>query len=243
MSDQPVILVVDDELTSLSITEQELRKRYGADYRIVARQSATAALDDLTRFKESGQPVALVLADQWMARHVTILLRGDTLGGTMSHYLVTMLQGAEKVELRPHTTVVDGDGPGRLMQLTLEDRETGERETVPAQALFVMIGARPHTEWLPPAVARDEEGFVLTGPEIWLPGCPILAARAPALRPGGRSLPGVFAAGDVRAGAVKRAGPRRSAKAPWRCGTASSTSPPCSCVSWHERHLVFVPRL
>ena len=138
------------------------------------------------------------------ARHVTILLRGDTLGGTMSRYLVTMLQGTDKVELRPHTTVVDGDGAGRLMQLTLEDRETGERETVPAQALFVMIGARPHTEWLPPAIARDEQGFVLTGPDI-------LAAGLPDPWPLERlpygletSLPGVFAAGDVRAGAVKR---------------------------------------
>jgi thioredoxin reductase (NADPH) len=138
------------------------------------------------------------------ARHVTILLRGDTLGGTMSHYLVTMLRGAEKVELRSHTAVVDGDGPGRLMQLTLEDRETGERETVPAQALFVMIGARPHTDWLPPVVARDDQGFVLTGPDI-------LAAGLPDPWPLERlpygletSLPGVFAAGDVRAGAMKR---------------------------------------
>lgn len=138
------------------------------------------------------------------ARHVTIVLRGDDLGGSMSHYLVTMLEGVDKVDLRPHTDVVDGDGDGRLMQLTLQDRVTGERETVPAQALFVMIGAHPHTEWLPPSIARDEQGFVLTGADI-------LGAGLPDPWPLERlpygletSLPGVFAAGDVRAGAVKR---------------------------------------
>ena len=66
MSDQPVILVVDDDISSLTITEQELRKRYGRDYRVLARQSAAAALDELRRLKETGQPVALILADQNM---------------------------------------------------------------------------------------------------------------------------------------------------------------------------------
>ena len=66
MSDQPVILVVDDDIASLTITEQELRKRYGRDYRVLARQSAAAALDELRRLKEAGQPVALILADQAM---------------------------------------------------------------------------------------------------------------------------------------------------------------------------------
>ena len=66
MSEQPVILVVDDDITSLTITEQELRKRYGRDYRVLARQSAAAALDELRRLKDAGQPVALILADQVM---------------------------------------------------------------------------------------------------------------------------------------------------------------------------------
>ena len=66
MSEQPVILVVDDDISSLTITEQELRKRYGRDYRVLARQSAAAALDELRRLKETGQPVALILADQSM---------------------------------------------------------------------------------------------------------------------------------------------------------------------------------
>ena len=66
MSLQPVILVVDDDMTSLTITEQELRKRYGRDYRVLARQSAAAALDELRRLKIEGQPVALILADQVM---------------------------------------------------------------------------------------------------------------------------------------------------------------------------------
>lgn len=63
MSGQPVILVVDDDMSSLTITEQELRKRYGRDYRVLARQSATAALQELRRLRLEGQPVALILAD------------------------------------------------------------------------------------------------------------------------------------------------------------------------------------
>ena len=99
---------------------------------------------------------------------------------------------------------MDGDGDTCLRQLTLEQRDSGERQTVPADALFVMIGADPHTEWLPPAIARDEHGFVLTGPDI-------LGAGLPEPWPLERlplgletSLPGVFAAGDVRAESVKR---------------------------------------
>ncbi len=66
MNDQPVILVADDDIASLTITEEELRKRYGRDYRVFARQSAAAALDELRRLKAVDQPVALILADQVM---------------------------------------------------------------------------------------------------------------------------------------------------------------------------------
>ena len=138
------------------------------------------------------------------ARHVTLVMRGDGLSDTMSHYLVSFLGNADRISLRPRTLIVSGDGDTRLRQLTLEQIDSREREVVPADALFVMIGADPHTEWLPPEIARDANGFVLTGPDI-------LGAGLPEPWPLERlplgletSLPGVFAAGDVRADSVKR---------------------------------------
>jgi len=138
------------------------------------------------------------------ARHVTLVMRGDGLSDTMSHYLVSFLSNVDRISLRPRTLVVNGDGDTRLRQLTLEQIDTREREVVPADALFVMIGADPHTEWLPSEIARDDNGFVLTGPDILGAGLPEpwpLERLPLALE---TSLPGVFAAGDVRADSVKR---------------------------------------
>ena len=142
------------------------------------------------------------------ARSVKLVVRREGLEDTMSAYLVTMLDRTPNIQLMPYTEVVDGDGPGRIAELTLEDLRTGERRVVEAGALFVMIGATPHTEWLPESVARDEEGYVLTGTDLLLAGAEsggrsIWAADRPpyALE---TSLPGVFAVGDVRHGAIKR---------------------------------------
>jgi thioredoxin reductase (NADPH) len=138
------------------------------------------------------------------ARHVTLITRGDGLTDSMSRYLVSFLENADRVTMRPRTIVVNGDGDTRLRQLTLEQLDSGDREVVPADALFVMIGADPHTGWLPPEIARDDNGFILTGPDIVGSGLP---QPWPLQRlPLGleTSLPGVFAAGDVRADSVKR---------------------------------------
>jgi thioredoxin reductase (NADPH) len=118
----------------------------------------------------------------------------------MSHYLVRELAATPEVTVRTQTTVVGGGGDGRLQELELHDDETGRSETVAADALFVLIGAHPHTDWLPPSVARDERGFLYTGAAVPSEARP--AARIPA--PLETSLPGVFAAGDVRHGSVKR---------------------------------------
>jgi thioredoxin reductase (NADPH) len=138
------------------------------------------------------------------ARHVTLVMRGDGLTDSMSRYLVSFLENADRISMRPHTTVVDGDGDTRLRQLTLEDRASDEREAVPADALFVMIGADPHTAWLPPEIARDDQGYLLTGPEATGAGSgrPWPLTRLPLGLE--TSAPGVFAAGDVRAESVKR---------------------------------------
>ena len=132
------------------------------------------------------------------ARRVTILVRRATLAETMSQYLVDEIDGQLNIEVRYRTEIVDGSGTGRLEALTLRDAATGSTETVPADAVFILIGAQPHTDWLPPEVARDRYGFVITGPANagWSLERPPFMFES--------SMPGVFAVGDVRSGSVKR---------------------------------------
>jgi thioredoxin reductase (NADPH) len=134
------------------------------------------------------------------AARVTLLIRGDLLTAGMSAYLVTQIEAAPTIDVRLHTRLVDGRGESRLEGLTLEDIQTGGREEVRAAAVFILIGAEPHTDWLRDAVRLDDHGFVLTGTDVPTDAWPV--ARAPL--PFESSLPGVFAAGDVRHGSVKR---------------------------------------
>ena len=133
-------------------------------------------------------------------RRVTMVVRGPSLETTMSRYLIGEIEAAATIEVVPGTEVAGAAGDGRLERLTLR-RGSGETWEVDAAALFVLIGARPHTEWLPAAIERDPRGYVHTGPLVhrfdrW----PL--ARPP--HPYETSLPGVFAVGDVRLEAVKR---------------------------------------
>ena len=147
----------------------------------------------------SAGQAALHLAE--FARRVTLVVRGDSLDFGMSHYLVEQVEGAPNIEVRLRTEVVGGAGEDWLDTLDLRDRETGSTETVPTDALFVMIGALPNTEWLPEGLARDQGGFIRTGASI--PddgGWPL--ERAPLSLE--TSMPGVFAVGDVRHGSMSR---------------------------------------
>ena len=134
------------------------------------------------------------------ARRVTVVVRGSSLAEGMSHYLVRQIVATPNVEVRTGTEVVGGGGDGRLQQLVLRG-DAGE-ETVDADGLFVLIGARPHTDWLPPELARDEQGFLLTGQDLADHGVEFPLPRRPLAQE--TSVPGVFAAGDVRHGSVKR---------------------------------------
>jgi thioredoxin reductase (NADPH) len=139
------------------------------------------------------------------SRSVQLLVRGPSLEASMSSYLVEQLAALPNVVVRTCTSVVEAHGDGHLEQLTLQDARTGEQETVTAGHLFVFIGAAPRTEWLDGVVARDERGFLCTGPSLVVDG------ELPADWPLERvpyfleaSVPGVFVAGDVRADSVKR---------------------------------------
>jgi thioredoxin reductase (NADPH) len=150
----------------------------------------------------SAGQTALYLARS--ADRVTLLVRGPSLA-EMSRYLRDTIEATPNLDVSLETEVVGGGGDGRLEWLELRDRTSGETRRVQAASLYVLIGARPLTRWLPAAIARDEAGYLLTGSDV-------LEAAAgrdhwPLQRPPMRfetSLPGVFAVGDVRHGALKR---------------------------------------
>jgi thioredoxin reductase (NADPH) len=139
------------------------------------------------------------------ARNVTLLVRGDSLEASMSYYLIQQLNRIDNVRVRTRCEVISAHGEGHLQAITICDGKNGMETTVECGYLFVFIGAEPRTDWLGEAVARDEKGFVYTGPDLLTNGT----------RPTGWdrdrdpfylecSVPGIFAAGDVRANSVKR---------------------------------------
>jgi thioredoxin reductase (NADPH) len=139
------------------------------------------------------------------AARVTMLVRGGSLAAGMSDYLVREITSTPNIEVRRRVVVTGGGGEGRLEHLTLADLDAGTTQTVETPALFVLIGAEPRTQWLPDEVRRDRWGFVVTGSDLLQYGR--AAAGWPLERPPRyleSSLPGVFVAGDVRAGSVKR---------------------------------------
>ena len=139
------------------------------------------------------------------ASRVTLLVRGDSLAAGMSDYLVKEIEAAENIQVHLNTRVVDGGGEGRLERLVLKDSASGLTKTVPAAGLFVLIGAEPHTSWLPEKVERDDRGYVVTGRDLLRYGRPRRGwhlERLPLLLE--TSMQGVFAVGDVRHGSVKR---------------------------------------
>ena len=139
------------------------------------------------------------------ARKVFLLCRGGDLGKSMSDYLVRQIEDTENIEVLLNTKVAAVEGEDHLERISVENTATGETDTAPASSLFVFIGAAPKTDWLGGLVARDERGFILSGadmmhdgkrPKGWRPD------RDPFLLE--TSVPGIFVAGDVRHGSVKR---------------------------------------
>jgi thioredoxin reductase (NADPH) len=147
----------------------------------------------------SAGQAAVFLAEH--ARKVHLVVRGGGLYDAMSRYLGRRIEQTPNIEVHLNTTVSRMSGDDRLAEVEIVDTKTGERRTLRTPALFSFIGAVPRTDWLPPEIERDEKQFVRTGPFLsqssrWT------AKRQPFLLE--TSRPGVFAAGDVRSGSVKR---------------------------------------
>ncbi|GAB4455023.1 MAG: FAD-dependent oxidoreductase [Armatimonadaceae bacterium] len=150
----------------------------------------------------SAGQAALFLADY--AARVTMLVRGDSLGKSMSSYLVERIEDAPNIEVLLHTEMIGVEGDENLSAVVTKNR-SGDIQTLPGTSIFIFIGAEPCTDWLEGVVERDEKGFVLAGPDLmqdesrrrrWrLDRDPFLLET---------SVPGVFVAGDVRHGSVKR---------------------------------------
>ena len=136
------------------------------------------------------------------AAKVLLVIRGKDISSKMSDYLSRRVQARENIEILYQTEIRGMFGGKKLEEIELENTQTGERRTVRTPAVFSMIGARPCTDWLPPEIERDNKGFIKTGTSV--AGAPAWQANKHQPGPLETSLPGIFAAGDVRSGSVKR---------------------------------------
>jgi thioredoxin reductase (NADPH) len=196
-----VLLATGATYRRLGIPALEALNGAGVFYGGPASEGATMAGEDVYVLGGANSAAQTALHLARYAKSVTLVVRSESLAAGMSHYLVRQVEATPRLQVRLGTEIVGGGGDGWLEQLVLRSCGDGVEETVDAGGLFLMIGARPHTEWLPAEVDRDARGFVLTGTDLrddnaWpLERSPLLLET---------SMPGVFAAGDVRHGSVKR---------------------------------------
>ena len=176
----------------------------GISYGASASEAAQCTDEDVYVIGAANSAGQAVLNFARYARRVVMVVRASQLERTMSEYLVRRIRATPNVEVRLCTEVLAARGDGHLEGLTLVDRTTGAEQDVETQRLFVFIGASPRTDWLGDEVVRDEKGFIVTGPDLavadrasrWTAGRTPYALET--------SVPGVFAAGDVRLDSMKR---------------------------------------
>ena len=139
------------------------------------------------------------------ARQVVMLVRGASLNASMSKYLIDQIKQTENIRVEYNSSVIEAHGDKHLEAISVHCTESNETNVYPANSLFILIGAMPHTDWLEGVIERDKHGFILTGTDLLRDGKPPrgwTADRAPELLE--TNVPGIFAVGDVRSGSVKR---------------------------------------
>jgi thioredoxin reductase (NADPH) len=139
------------------------------------------------------------------ASQVTMLVRGNSLAKTMSQYLIDQIEATDNIEVRLRSEVIEAQGQDRFEAITIADGDTGQTEAIPTAAMFIFIGAVPHSELVAGIVDRNPAGFILTGPDLVQNGHRPRnwkLKRDPYMLE--TSVPGIFAAGDIRQGAVRR---------------------------------------
>jgi thioredoxin reductase (NADPH) len=205
LSCHALLLATGVQWRKLDIPGMDRLRGAGVYYGGTAADGASCQDEDVYIIGGANSAGQAAMSFSRFAERVVLLVRGDSLGATMSQYLIEQIQDTGNIHVQYRTRVVEAHGESHLEALSCVCDLTGDVSRVPASSLFVFIGAEPHTAWLDGTIERDERGFILTGPDLLKPG----------KRPKGWTLerdpnlletnvPGVYAVGDVRFGSVKR---------------------------------------
>jgi thioredoxin reductase (NADPH) len=197
-----VIIATGADYRRLDAEGREELEGCGDDYAATAREGRLCrnATVIVAGAGNSAGQAAMFLSET--AAKVVLVIRGDDLRKSMSSYLSNRVEARENIEILPHTEIRKMTGAKVLEAVELENMQTHERRTIQTPAVFSMIGAKPCTDWLPPEIERDDKGFIHTGHAV--AGSPSWRDSPRPPGPLETSRPGIFAAGDVRSGSVKR---------------------------------------